>query len=77
VHIDGEWLTISEVASLLKANQRTIRNWIREGRLRGINFGGQMGWRVNREELHAYLARLQDGSMQQMSGEMTQKAEEC
>jgi hypothetical protein len=36
-----------------------------------------MGWQVNREELHAYLARLQDGSMQQMSGEMTQKAEEC
>jgi hypothetical protein len=35
-----------------------------------------MGWRVNREDLDAYLARLQDMSMQQMSGEMVQKAEE-
>jgi excisionase family DNA binding protein len=34
-----EFLTVKEVAALLKLNQQTIRNWIDSGRLPAVRLG--------------------------------------
>ena len=50
-----ELLTVPEIALRLKVHQETVRRWLREGRLRGRNFGGKMGYRIKAEDLVAFL----------------------
>jgi excisionase family DNA binding protein len=64
VPVDDEWLTVQEVATYLRMNPATIRKWLREGRLRGISFGGPAGWRIRREELERFI-REQENREQQ------------
>ena len=49
-------LTVDEVAERLKVNEQTVRRWLREGELTGIAFGGRTGWRINEDDLQAFLA---------------------
>jgi excisionase family DNA binding protein len=48
-----EFLTVAEVAELLKLNQQTVRNWIDRGELAAIRVGRRV--RIRREELERLL----------------------
>jgi hypothetical protein len=41
-------------------DQYTVRRWLRLGKLRGKNHGGQMGWRVRGADLLAFLVGDED-----------------
>jgi excisionase family DNA binding protein len=50
-------LTVREVAERLRASEKTVRRWLKEGKLRGVRPGGtRLGWRIPEEE----VARLLD-----------------
>lgn len=51
----GDLLTVMQVAKRLKMNPETIRRLLREGHLKGIRFGYRAGWRVQEEDLQAYI----------------------
>jgi excisionase family DNA binding protein len=50
-----EYMTVFEAAAVLKAKPRTVRGWIREGKLRAYKVGGMRLWRVRRADLRAFL----------------------
>ncbi len=53
---DERWYTVEEIAQLLKVHPDTVRGWLRDGRLRGRNFGGRTGYRVRQSALEEFLA---------------------
>jgi excisionase family DNA binding protein len=52
-----EFLTVAEVAELLKLNQQTVRNWIDQGFLPALKVGRRV--RIRRSDLERVL---QDGA---------------
>lgn len=52
---DERWFTVAEIAALLKTQEKTVRQWLRDGKLKGRSFGGRMGWRVKESDLNAFL----------------------
>jgi excisionase family DNA binding protein len=52
--VDDEFLTVAEVAAVLKLNQQTIRNWIDAGSLAALRVGRRV--RVLRRDLDQLLA---------------------
>ena len=57
--LDDEFLTVAEVAELLKLNQQTLRNWIDQGYLPALRVGRRV--RVRRTDLDELLTK---GSIQ-------------
>ena len=55
--VDEPWWTVDEIAQRLKISEFTVRGWLRQKRLRGVNFGGKTGWRVKDSDLRAFLER--------------------
>jgi excisionase family DNA binding protein len=57
--MEGERMyTVAEVADRLRLHPQTIREWLREGRIKGIRLGGtKAGWRIPADE----IARLERG----------------
>ena len=53
-----EFLTVAEVAELLKLNQQTVRNWIDQGSLPALKVGRRV--RIRRSDLERVL---DDGAM--------------
>jgi len=51
---EDEYLTVAEIAELLKVNQQTVRNWIADGALAAVRVGPRRV-RVRRTDLDAYL----------------------
>jgi excisionase family DNA binding protein len=51
----AEFLTVAEVAELLKLNQQTVRNWIDRGELPAVRVGTRV--RIRRADLDALLAQ--------------------
>lgn len=51
----GEFLTVAEIAQLLRLNQQTVRNWIDRGELPAVRVGSRRV-RVRRAELDEFLA---------------------
>src|SRR6201997_1506252 len=49
-----EFLTVAEVAELLKLNQQTVRNWIDQGSLPALRVGRRV--RIRRSDLERVLA---------------------
>lgn len=49
----SEYLTIPEVAGLLKVHPETVRVWLRNGVLRGVQLPN--GWRVPDDALAEFL----------------------
>jgi excisionase family DNA binding protein len=49
-----EFLTVAEVAQLLRLDQQTVRNWIDQGSLRAIRVGARRV-RIRRADLDAFL----------------------
>ena len=50
---EPEFLTVDEVAELLRVSARTVQRLLKEGKLPGVRVGRQ--WRIPRAELVAYL----------------------
>ena len=50
-----EFLTVADIARILKLNQQTVRNWIDEGRLPAVHLGRRV--RVYREDFDALVER--------------------
>lgn len=50
---DETFLTVAEVAELLKVNQQTVRNWIDHGRLPAVRVGRRV--RIKRSDLDRIL----------------------
>lgn len=47
-------LTVEQAAAKLQVTPRTIKNWIRTGRLKGYKAGGRI-WRLKESDLEAFL----------------------
>jgi excisionase family DNA binding protein len=57
--VDDEFLTVADIATILKLNQQTVRNWIDQGKLPAIHIGRRV--RVRRSDFdrlleHSYTA---------------------
>lgn len=50
---EPQFLTVSDVASLLQLNQQTVRNWIEQGRLPALRVGRRI--RIRRADLDALI----------------------
>ena len=55
----GKLLTVKDVAEQLRVTERTVREWLRNGRIVGRNLGGQAGWRVRSEDLDRFIEQLE------------------
>jgi excisionase family DNA binding protein len=53
-NLDDTFLTVAEVAELLKLNQQTVRNWIDQGSLPAVRVGRRV--RIRRSDLERVLA---------------------
>jgi excisionase family DNA binding protein len=53
-------LTPERVAQLLAVRPKTIRDWLKRGRLKGIRAGRL--WRIRERDLEAFLATVRDGT---------------
>jgi excisionase family DNA binding protein len=65
--VDESYLTVAEVAQLLKLNQQTVRNWIDQGSLPALLVGRRV--RIKRSDLERVLA---DGYMAGTAAESRQ-----
>ena len=53
---DDPLLTVNEVAARLRLNPRTIRRWIKSGKLQGIDFGSdRAGYRIRATQVELLL----------------------
>jgi excisionase family DNA binding protein len=52
--LEESYLTVAEVAQLLKLNQQTVRNWIDQGSLPALRVGRRV--RIKRTDLERVLA---------------------
>jgi excisionase family DNA binding protein len=52
---DDEFLTVAEIAQILKLNQQTVRNWIDQGTLPALHVGRRV--RIRRSDFEALLER--------------------
>src|SRR5256885_7687539 len=55
-HRQSEWLTPEEVAALLKITPKTVKDWLRAGKLPGRKMGKL--WRVQAAEVDAFMEQL-------------------
>jgi putative molybdopterin biosynthesis protein len=53
--LDEEFLTVAEVAEILKLNQQTVRNWIDQGYLKAFHVGRRV--RILRSDLEELIQR--------------------
>ena len=56
---EESFLTVAEVAEMLKLNQQTVRNWIDQGSLPALRVGRRV--RIRRSDLERVLARSYTG----------------
>jgi excisionase family DNA binding protein len=56
----NELLTIEEAAAKLKVTPKTVRNWIREGKIVAVKMG--RFWRVTEEDLLAFVNSLRSAT---------------
>jgi excisionase family DNA binding protein len=54
---EEHWLTVQEIANLLKVHPQSIRRWLKQGELRGVLISDRSGYRVRRADLDAFLER--------------------
>jgi excisionase family DNA binding protein len=56
---EDTFLTVAEVAEILKLNQQTVRNWIDQGSLPALRVGRRV--RIKRSDFEQVLARSYTG----------------
>lgn len=54
---EPEYLRLSSAAALLDVNERTVANWIKDGRIQAYRMGPRQ-IRIRRDDLEALLAPL-------------------
>ena len=53
---DEQFLTVAEVAVRLRVNPESVRRWLRQGRIRGVMFGGRRtGYRIPKGEVERFI----------------------
>ena len=55
-------MTVADVASILKLNQQTVRNWIDQGKLPAVHIGRRV--RIRRADFDALIASSVTGERQ-------------
>ena len=58
---DNKYLTVDDVAALMKVSIKTVYNWCSKGYLPCIKFGRLV--RINREELSLRIEELKEASL--------------
>ena len=53
---ESRLLTVAEVADYLRVDPESVRRWLRDGKLLGINLGRGPGWRIRVDDLEAFIA---------------------
>jgi len=61
---DSRFLTLSDVAEVLNISDSQTYALVRSGELPAIKIGGRGQWRVEREQLETYIARMYDQTKQ-------------
>jgi excisionase family DNA binding protein len=61
---DSRFLTLSDVAEVLNISDSQTYALVRSGELPAIKIGGRGQWRVERDQLEAYIARMYDQTKQ-------------
>jgi excisionase family DNA binding protein len=55
--MDDRLLTVKQVAQQVQASEETVRRWLRDGKLKGIQLAGRrLGWRIKESELRRFLS---------------------
>ncbi len=52
---DVRWLTVEQICERLQVHRQTVRRWLRDGELHGVLIGDRAGWRVDPDDLPAFL----------------------
>ncbi|MGJ9413438.1 helix-turn-helix domain-containing protein [Aeromicrobium sp. CF4.19] len=55
--VEQRFYTLADVAEVLNVTVRQVYALVRSGELRGIQVGGRHQWRVEHDELEAYIQR--------------------
>ena len=58
--LDEPFFTVNEVAERFKVTRYTVRNWIKDGYMRAMRFGGRGGYRISRDELRRFEHERQE-----------------
>jgi excisionase family DNA binding protein len=61
--LSQQFLTVKDVADLLKVGEVTVRHWIKDGDLRAIDVGRE--WRIAPADLENFLRRHESVSRNQ------------
>jgi excisionase family DNA binding protein len=61
---DSRFLTLSDVAEVLNISDSQTYALVRSGALPAIKIGGRGQWRVERDQLESYIARMYDQTKQ-------------
>ena len=72
--LEDTFLTVAEVAELLKLNQQTVRNWIDQGSLPAVRVGRRV--RIRRSDLERILAEGDTQAAARASEPVPQSAED-
>ncbi len=56
------FLTLADVAEVLNTSSAQVYALVRRGDLPAIKIGGRGQWRVEREQLEAYITRMYDAT---------------
>ena len=48
------YLTIKDVATMMKVSEETVRRWIRDGKLAAEDMGGRLGYRILQEDFEKF-----------------------
>jgi excisionase family DNA binding protein len=62
--VPEELMTVQEVADRLKVNADTVRRWLREGQLTGVQLGDRAGYRRAESDLQRFLEARRGASSQ-------------
>jgi excisionase family DNA binding protein len=71
---EDSFLTVAEVAEMLKLNQQTVRNWIDQGSLPALRVGRRV--RIKRSDFERVLARSYTGGAGAVAGDPGPSAED-
>ncbi len=54
-----EFLTVDEVSKILKVRPKAIREWLKQGILKGAKFGRI--WRIDERDLEEFIQKAKEG----------------
>lgn len=63
-----EYLTVSEVAAILRMPERSVLRLLKEGRLPGAYGGTRAGWRIRRSDVETWTTNQPGGLWGDASG---------